>query len=358
MNGLIMHQRFLLAALDQASLGRGLCAPNPSVGAVAVHEGKIIAQSWHRGAGTPHAEQLLLAQLPKNISEITLYVTLEPCNHWGKTPPCVDAIINYGIKRVVFAYRDPNPLVSNNNTPRLLSEKGIEVLHYPLAEIDAFYQSYRHWLLTQKPWVTMKIAHSLDGKIAGPNAERVQLSNALCAEFTHQLRLKSDIILTSARTVNQDNPLMNARVSGDLIPKTVAIIDSHGCLRKDAKILSTAKHCHIFYDQTQAPPQKHPKCTYHPIQAIHGLLDLEAIILHLGDLGYHDVFVEVGGTLFSGFHQAHLVNKTYLYIVPRVLGDSALSLYHYPDLFNQAYKISWQAMGDNMIACIDWASEP
>ena len=353
-----MHQRFLLAALDQAWLGRGLCAPNPSVGAVAVHEGQVIAKTWHRGAGTPHAEQLLIEQLPKNISEITLYVTLEPCNHWGKTPPCVDAIIDYGIKRVVFAYRDPNTIVSNNNTPRLLSDKGIEVLHYPLPAIDAFYQSYTYWTLTHKPWVTIKLAQSLDAKIAGPGGMRVQLSNELCAEFTHQQRLHSDIILTTAKTVNQDDPLMNARVEGKEIEKTVAIIDSKGCLRSDAKILSKAKHCHIYYNEAYSVVEKHPKCTYHPMPAMHGLLDLEAVILHLGHLGYHDVFVEAGGTLFSALHLARLVNRTYIYIVPTVLGDSALSAYHHPRLFDEAKHVSWLAMGENMIACMDWALEP
>ena len=353
-----MHEQFLLAALEQAWFGRGICAPNPSVGAVAVHKGQIIAQSWHRGAGTPHAEQLLLEQLPENISEITLYVTLEPCNHWGKTPPCVDAIIKYGIKKVVYAFGDPNPIVKANNTPQLLREHGIEVLHYPLAEIDAFYQSYRYWTLTKKPWVTVKIAQTMDGKIAAAHpGERAYLSNALCAEFTHEKRLHSDVLLTTARTVNLDNPLLNVRLPDVQVAKPVAIIDSRGTLNKEANLFATAKHSHIYYDEHYPPLALHQNTSCHPISTTHGRLNLVDVISHLGRLGYHDVWVEAGGALFSALHQARLVNRTHIYIVPTVLGESAVSAYHHPDIFNQAYKVTWQAMGDNMIASLDWMED-
>ena len=181
-----MHKEYLLSALEQAKLGRGICAPNPSVGAVAVCQDQILAKAWHPGAGQPHAEQVLLSRMPPLCQDVTLYVTLEPCNHWGRTPPCVDAIIAYGIKRVVYAYADPNPVVSTNNTPKILADHGIEVIHYPLAEIDAFYQSYTHWLATRKPWVTVKIAQSLDGHIAGPKGTRISISNSKCAQFTQK----------------------------------------------------------------------------------------------------------------------------------------------------------------------------
>lgn len=351
-----MHKRFLLAALDQAWLGRGICAPNPSVGAVAVHNEQIIAQSWHRGAGSPHAEQLLLEKLPKNLLGVTLYVTLEPCNHWGKTPPCVDAIIQYGIERVVYAYRDPNPLIVANNTPDLLQQSGIDVLHYPLAEVDAFYQSYSYWTITKKPWVTVKMAQTMDGKIAGAQGKQVPISNASCAEFTHQKRLHSDAILTTVRTVNQDNPSLNVRLSNTSVAKPVAIIDSRGTLNPKAKLLTTAKHCHIYHDENHQIDAL-PNCFYHSMPTNKGQLDLEAIIRHLGSLGYHDVWVEAGGKLFTALHQARLVNKTFLYIAPSILGQEALSAYQQPDIFNHASNITWQAMGNNVIASLDWSTD-
>ena len=349
-----MHEQFLLAALDQAWLGRGSCAPNPSVGAVAVHNGQIIAQTWHRGAGTPHAEQLLLDELPKNLSDITLYVTLEPCNHWGKTPPCVDAIIHYGISQVVFGYQDPNPTVLANNTTKLLTDKGIKVIHCPLPAIDAFYQSYQHWTLMHKPWVTAKIAQSIDGKIAGVEGLPVQLSNVECANFTHQQRLHSDLILTSARTVNRDNPRLNVRLKSHSISKPVAILDTHLTLNPEVSVLKDASHCHIYYDQRYPKPINNEKCTYHGMPTQGGQLDLVAVINHLGALGFHDVWVEVGGVLFSALHKAGLVNKTYIYVSLVVLGDDAVSAYHQPNMFNQARQLNWQVMGDNVLASIEW----
>ena len=349
-----MHEQFLLAALDQARRGRGFCAPNPSVGAVAVHQGQIISQAFHRGAGTPHAEQLLLDELPKNLSDITLYVTLEPCNHWGKTPPCVDAIINYGISRVVYGYNDPNPTVMANNSSQLLRDKGIEVVYLPLPDIDAFYQSYHYWTLTHKPWVTVKMAQTIDGKIAGEGGARVSLSNELCAKFTHAKRLQSDVILTSVRTVNQDNPLLNVRLPTIEIGKPVAILDRLGRLNPLATVLTTATHCHIYYDRKKSPPPLMPHRSYHPVLAMDECLDLASVIEHLGFLGYHDVWVEAGGAVFSALHKAQLVNTTYLYISPLVLGDKAVSAYHHADIFNQARCVRWEVMDDNVIASLDW----
>jgi diaminohydroxyphosphoribosylaminopyrimidine deaminase/5-amino-6-(5-phosphoribosylamino)uracil reductase len=310
-----MHKPFLLAALEQAWLGRGICAPNPAVGAVAVRNGEIIAQASHQGAGTLHAEQLLLEQLTGSLDDVTLYVTLEPCNHWGKTPPCVDAIVARGIKHVVYAHQDPNPVVAVNNTPALLSTKGIEVVHYPVAEVDAFYQSYRHWIKTQQPLVTVKMAQSLDGKIAGAGGARVLLSNAACHELTHRERLHTDVILTTARTINQDNPLLTARLPNRCVSKTIAVIDRKGQLNPHAAFWEHASQVHVFCDDhSEGLPRE--GCVTHPMPCLNNHLDLHAILKRLGQLGYHDVWVEAGGELFSALHRAHLVQRTCLYLVP------------------------------------------
>lgn len=352
-----MHEQFMLAALEQAWLGRGACAPNPSVGAVAVQFGKIIAQSWHHGAGTAHAEILLIEQLPKNCSDVTIYVTLEPCNHWGKTPPCVDAIINSGIKSVVYAYADPNPVVSANNTPALLNQQGISVLHYPLPEIDHFYESYRHWTLTHKPWVTVKLAQTFDGKIAGKLGARTLLSNSLCFEFTHKNRLHSDIILSSARTINQDDPLFNVRLLSCQRDKPIAIIDSQLTLNKQAKVRANSTHCHVYHADECLQINLDANCSYHAIPTHAGQLDLNAVINHLGHLGYHDVWVEVGAKLFEALHKTGLVNRTYVYLVPKILGEASTNAYGGFNIFNHASKLTWLAMGDNMIAQFDWQEE-
>jgi diaminohydroxyphosphoribosylaminopyrimidine deaminase/5-amino-6-(5-phosphoribosylamino)uracil reductase len=349
-----MHEQFLLAALKQAQLGRGICAPNPSVGAVAVYNGKIIAQSHHQGAGTPHAEQIILKQLPPNLSGITLYVTLEPCNHWGKTPPCTEGIINYGIERVVFAYRDPNPIVRANDTSSILKHHGIEVIYHPMVDINDFYQSYDYWMRTKKPWVTVKIAQSIDGKIAQHGGQRAFLSNAACAEFTHQKRFETDVILTSAKTIHQDNPLLNARLPTIQRAKPVAILDRKRTLNQNANIFTTAKHCYIYHDDAHADIKPCYNSSYHSVPVVEGGLDLTAVINHLGLLGCHDVWVEAGGKLFTALHQAQLVNRTYVYITPSNLGPTAISAYHEADIFRHASKVTWQGMNDNIIAIFDW----
>ncbi len=350
-----MHEPFLLSALEQAKFGQGHCAPNPSVGAVAVQNGRIIAQAWHHGAGTPHAEHLLLAQFPPKTPGVSLYITLEPCNHWGRTPPCVDAIVNHGIEEVIFAYLDPNPVVAQNHSSATLQSKGVKVVHCPLTEIDEFYKSYTYWTQTKKPRVTVKMAHSFDGKIAGPKGERLQLSNALCGEFTHKMRAASDVILTTARTVLADNPQMNVRLGDITQVKPVAIIDSDLSLDKDVLIFSTAAHCHVFHKKGCST--HYPNSTFYNMPELNGQLDLAAVINHLGELGFHDVWIEAGGTLFTALHREHLVHRTYLYIVPTSLGLDATSAYQQAELFNQKHTISWHPMGNNMIACIDWQED-
>lgn len=352
-----MHNQFLLAALSQAWHGRGMCAPNPAVGAVAVQNGKVIAQAFHHGAGTPHAEQLLLDQFPPYTPDVTIYVTLEPCNHWGKTPPCVNAIIEHGISRVIFAYRDPNPIVAQNDTSARLKQYGIDVIFHPLPEINQFYQSYRHWTRTHTPWVTVKMAQTFDGKIAGPYGARIHLSNGLCDALTHQLRYHTDIILTTARTVLMDSPQLNARLPEGTHAKPIAILDAKLALNESSSIFHTAKHCHIFHDQNVPVSLRQVNCTYHATPMHAEYLDLSFVLKRLGSLGYHDVWVEAGATIFRELHQNKYVNQTYLYLVPKILGANALSLCQDADIFQQAHTIEWHAKGDNMVALLHWQEQ-
>lgn len=350
-----MHKEYLLSALEQAKLGRGLCAPNPSVGAVAVQNGQIIAEAWHPGVGLPHAEQILLTRIPPSCPDVTLYVTLEPCNHWGRTPPCVEAIIAHKIKRVVYAYTDPNPLVAVNDTPHILAQHGIEVIHYPLPEIDRFYQSYHHWLLTHKPWVTVKIAQTLDGHIAGAQGARTSISNSLCSDFTHKRRKDTDVILTTSHTILQDNPHLTARLANqEVIAKPIAVLDTYLTLPQDVAALQLAKTGHIYYSETQEVSSRQTGCTYFPMPVHVDGLDLAAIVTHLGSLGYHDVWVEAGSTLFTALHKAGLVNCTHIYIAPKLLGRSGFPLYANMDSFAVPQAVSWQIMDDNVLLTMDW----
>jgi diaminohydroxyphosphoribosylaminopyrimidine deaminase/5-amino-6-(5-phosphoribosylamino)uracil reductase len=349
-----MHNYFMLAALEQAWLGRGICAPNPSVGAVAVRNGEIIARAWHQGAGTAHAEWLLLQHIPPGLDNVILYVTLEPCNHWGKTPPCATAIIEHGIAEVVFGFYDPNPVVAANHTVKILQSAGIGVLHFPLPEINDFYQSYCYWMRTKKPWVTAKLAQSFDGKIAEENGRKCQLSNAACAEFTHQQRQRADVILTTAKTILADSPQLNVRLDGEEHGKSLAILDRRLMLSKQTVAIHKASHCHIFYDGRYEVSTPLPNSTYYAVKGREGLLDLTSVIEQLGALGFHDVWVEAGGMLFSALHRLNLVQRTYLYLVPEILGDNTTPAFYGKALFAKKKAVSWQIKADNIIACLDW----
>ena len=350
-----MHKELMLLALAQAKLGRGLCAPNPAVGALLLEDGQMIAQAHHRGAGLPHAEQLVLEGLIPSRAARTLYVTLEPCNHWGRTPPCVDAIIAHGVQRVVYAYNDPNPKIAALNTPSLLRAKGVEVIHYPLAEIDAFYQSYAYWLRTQRPWVSVKIAQSLDAKITGADSSPLQISNQACHALTHQLRGQSDVILSTSRTLRQDNPKLTVRLPDcpDLA-KPLAILDRCLEMKPGVQALDLAKKVHLFYDESVDLLEPQPDWHYLPVSAKGFNLDLNAILGHLGRMGYHDLWVEAVAKLFNELHKQSLVNRTYVYVAPKMIGHQGLSFSPEPLSFDTAQHCQWQIMADNAVLTLDW----
>lgn len=348
------HEQFLRAALAQARLGRGKCAPNPSVGAVAVQGEKILAQGYHEGSGKAHAEQVVLSQLSK-VSNVTLYVTLEPCNHWGKTPPCVDAIVAYGIQRVVYGFKDPNGIVAKNNTPALLRAKGIEVLFFPLPEINEFYESYVYWLKYQRPWVNVKLALSLDGKIAGTSGTPIWLSNEACEAFTHEHRWQSDWILTTAQTVQKDDPLLTARLHGEEQGKKLAILDRTLRLTQTARLFDKAEKVMVFYDVALTVKSPIPGCEYVPISCKDNKLELNAILAVLGEkAGAHEIWVEAGGILFTALHLAGLVQRTYLYLTTQVLGEDAVDAYRDKAVFQRQHSVSWRILNDNALLTLDW----
>jgi diaminohydroxyphosphoribosylaminopyrimidine deaminase / 5-amino-6-(5-phosphoribosylamino)uracil reductase len=349
-----MHRRFLLQALSLARQGLGQCSPNPSVGALAVHNGVVIAQSWHRGAGTLHAEPLVLQQIPAYSTNITLYVTLEPCNHFGRTPPCVEAIIAHGISKVVYAYKDPNPLVSGKNSSHILEQAGVSVEYCRQDEIDDFYHDYAYWVKTKMPFVRSKIAQSFDAKIAGFNGDRVQISNSQAADLTHQYRLHADIILTTSRTITFDDPSLTVRLPHITCFKPLAIIASaRNVLNKKALSLRNPEVCYEYFVNCDNISRKNLRngevFVLEPSAQV-----LHNIISDLGKLGYHSVFVEAGASLFNALHKLSLVQETIVYLAPKVLGSKAIPAYGDFDIFTRAYTVQWRALDDNIVGIFTW----
>ena len=347
------HEFFLLYALEEAKKYQGFCAPNPCVGALAVRHGQIIALAAHQKAGTEHAELALLNQLPANLSDVVLYVTLEPCNHWGKTPPCVNAIIEYGIKTVIYAYRDPNKHIPENCSEHILRSNGIDVIYHPLPEIDDFYQAYTYWVTHKLPLITAKWAQSFDAKVGLPN-QRVFISNLEANTFTHQERLKSDLILTSASTISVDNPKLTVRLNGEELAKVVGIIDSRLTLTGYELVFEKALIVHVFHDEAIVPNWSKPNVIFHPIGSG---LDLLHVAKVLAKLGYHNVWLEAGPTLMANFHRHKLVKTTHVIIAPTIIGDMGLSAFEGHDYFNQGFYLQTHQMGDNILTTFIWQDE-
>lgn len=343
-----MHQDWLIRTLELAKERKGFCSPNPSVGSVVVREGKELSAAFHSQAGEGHAEYTALKALDYPLTGATLYISLEPCSHWGKTPPCIDEIVRSGISKVVFSYSDPNPLVKPFDTIAFFKKNNIDCKQVQVSEITDFYESYRHWLQTKRPFVTLKIAQSLNGKIALKNGASFALTRDELNAFTHQERKKADIILTTATTIVNDNPLFTARVKDETFKKPLAILDRNLTLKNKMNTftcLSSATM--LFYDKQL---QTDVDIKYRPIACVNQQLNLEEVLEQLGHEGFHDVWVEAGGTLASALLEKKLVNRFYLYLSPCFLSNDSMNAYtNTLGISFEQYKcVSWQQVGQDM----------
>ncbi len=351
-----MHEHYLKAALALADSRRGFCAPNPTVGAVVVKDNVILATGCHWASGCPHAEVEALKKIANQAQGATIYVTLEPCCHFGKTPPCTDLLIRSGIKQVIYGMRDLNPQVANKSAA-LLNNAGIETIYLPLPEISDFYHSYVFWWQTKRPFVTAKIALSLDGKIAGINGQRINITGASAKQFTQQQRQRSDAILTTAKTIIGDDPLLNVRLADATISKPIYIIDSQLNTPLNAKIWTAAQKITVFHSSNQAEKikslsAKGAHCI--PISGQQNGLNLAEILQWIGKEGMHDLWVEAGGRCFAAFVQQKLLQRAYIYVAPKWLGATAQTAFSEKILFEDAKKISWKNLAEDALCEMTW----
>jgi len=357
-----IDKSFLLHTLELAKIKRGFCAPNPSVGALIVNaKNKIIAKGFHEGAGFDHAEIAALKCLPSDASPHTLYVTLEPCCHFGKTPPCIEAIIQAKIERVVYGFKDPNPKM-NGKGERILQSAGILCEQKSLSEIDAFYESYHHWQQTQTPFVTAKIALTLNGKIAGKEGARVQLTGKEIGEYTHALRKKSDAILTTIDTIIQDDPQLNARIEHKIFSKPIYILDSRIRLPQHAKILDTAQSITIFHakevDSLLKKAWQSRNIRFIEVASHPKGLDLRQVIAEIGRDGIHDLWIEAGGKCYSAFIENRLVKKALIYVSPKWI-SAGLTAFSEDIFFHmEGQSIHWKQYGKDVLCEIHFSVIP
>lgn len=303
-------QRFMQRALELALKAKGQTSPNPMVGAVIVRGGKIIAEGFHKKAGTDHAEIVALKKLRgKNTKRATLYVTMEPCSIHGKTPPCVPAIVEAGIEKVVVGARDPNPKV-NGRGIRWLKKKGVEVVEGVLGEeCAAMNRPFQKWITTGLPYVTVKVAMSADAKIAGGNGKSKWITNALSRKYVHQLRSEVDAVLIGAGTLRADDPRLTVRrgrSKNGKQPMAVVAGSSNGVSRK-ARIFR-AKNREVFFASNGG-----------------GRVDLKSLLKTLARKNVTHLLVEGGGKIFSSFIGRGLADRLVVCMAPKFLGEKALS---------------------------------
>lgn len=347
---------YLDLALTAAQNWRGFCAPNPSVGAVIVDgQGEVVATGFHAGPGTPHAEIIALRQVAAVTDDMTLYVTLEPCCHHGRTPPCTDAIIQSGIKHVIHAYQDPNPIVAGKGAA-LLNAAGIQCQHFPLPSIDVFYQSYTHWHRHRLPFVTAKLAMTLNGKIAGRQGERIQITGQDLQVLTHQYRKQADALLTSFKTIQADNPLFNVRLADGTYTKPLYVLDRALRIDSSAHIFSSTKSVVLMHAPTAEPSriqyftERGVRCVSIAEEA--GRLDLQQILRVIGQDGIHDLWVEAGGVLTSQFIQDNLLQRCLLYVAPTWFEHGLDALLFDLEQKLVSANLSWQKYGEDIVADI------
>ena len=319
-------QNYMLQAIQLAKQGEGWTNPNPMVGAVIVKNGRIIGKGYHKKCGELHAERNAIASLTESAEGATIYVTLEPCCHYGKTPPCTEAIIEQKIKRVMIGSRDPNPKVSGKGI-KMLQEAGIEVIEdFMREECDRLNPVFFHYITTKTPYVVMKYAMTLDGKIATKTgASKWITGEAARAEVQH-MRHRYMGIMAGIGTVIADDPMLNVRVEGWKSPIRI-LCDSGLRIPLDGQIVKSAGKYRtiVAYADSENTEAKRKRLHEMGVETIccpdeNNQVDLKKLMKYLGEEGIDSILLEGGGTLNDSALRAGIVQEVQAFIAPKLFG--------------------------------------
>jgi diaminohydroxyphosphoribosylaminopyrimidine deaminase / 5-amino-6-(5-phosphoribosylamino)uracil reductase len=345
-----LDTRMMQHALVLAERGAYTTKPNPMVGCVIARGDKIVGEGFHQRAGEAHAEVFALQQAGELARGATAYVTLEPCAHFGKTPPCADALVSAGITRVVAAVPDPYHAVSGRGFEKLQAA-GIHV-EQGLLETQAreLNRGFLSRVQRGRPWVRVKMAMSLDGRTAMANGESKWISSDTSRDDVAKWRARSSAILTSAATVEFDDPQLTVRLAQAVpfVPPLRAVIDTGGLLRDNYRIfdgqaesisICSASVVPVYSDHREAMslPEKH------------GHVDLAAVLSQLAMRGVNEVQVEAGANLSGAFLKQHLVDELLIYIAPIVLGEKSRPLFSQLNIYSMAQCMRFTVVDNQML---------
>ncbi|WP_421418788.1 bifunctional diaminohydroxyphosphoribosylaminopyrimidine deaminase/5-amino-6-(5-phosphoribosylamino)uracil reductase RibD [Pseudoalteromonas lipolytica] len=332
---------YMARAIELAKQGRFTTTPNPNVGCVLVKDGHIVGEGFHQLAGQGHAEVNALAVAGDNAKGATAYVTLEPCSHYGRTPPCAEGLKAAGVSKVIAAMVDPNPAVSGRGL-QILADAGIDVAS-GLLEQQArdLNKGFLKRMETGLPFVTCKMACSLDGKTALNNGQSKWITGPQARQDVQAFRAQSCAILSGADTVISDNAKLNVRTeelpfamptSLPIRQPTRVIIDSQNRLTPDLALFSIESPVIIFTTQLDNQ-QQWPHFVKHEVVAANkNKVDLSAVLARLAELQFNHIWLEAGATLAGAFAQQDLIDEYIVYIAPKLIGDMGKSLLNFAEV--------------------------
>ena len=346
---------YMLQAIRLAKKGWYTTEPNPRVGCVIVNDDKVVGEGWHQYAGQAHAEVNALEQAGELVKGATVYVTLEPCSHTGKTPPCCDALIGAGVKKVIAAMADPNPLVAGEGLKKLQAA-GIET-EVGLLEMQArdLNPGFIKRMESGRPFVRVKMAMSMDGRTAMASGESKWISSEASRHDVQCLRAESSAILTGIGTIVADDPSLNVRLSKQQLgleqlelnslpkqPKRI-VLDSQFKMPVDAKIASQQGDCLVYTTVNVENPDDYP-FTIETVAAEAVTkakqIDLKWLLNDLAKKEINLLHVEAGSVLSGALLKNDLVDEIVIYMAPHIMGDSAKGLFHLPELEQMKDRVS------------------
>lgn len=324
-------------ALELTARGRETATPNPNVGCVIAKNGRVIAEGWHERAGEPHAEVRALEAASESTEGATVYVSLEPCAHHGRTPPCADALVKARVGRVVAALEDPNPLVHGRGANKL-RDAGIRVdLGLLAAEAEEIHRGFLTRMRLGRPWMRLKVAASLDGRTALANGKSQWITGEAARRDVHGIRARSCAMLTGIGTVLADDPELTVRhVPCKRQPKRV-VIDSRLDLPLDAKILKGDPPI-ILTVSDDAAKRARLEAAGAQVVRVHeeaskpGKTDLQHVARELAAFGFNEVTVETGSRLNGSLLASGVVDEIVLYLAPMIIGDTGQGLFTLPEI--------------------------
>lgn len=315
---------FMKIAIEMARSGVGKTFPKPSVGAVIVKDGNIISKAVTANAGVMHAEPGAIEQAGKNAKGATLYVTLEPCNHHGNTPPCSDAVIAAGIKKVVIANRDENPKAAGGIEK--LRSHGIEVVENICAkEAMEINRPFFNTITKKRPYIIAKVGSSIDGKIALADGKSKYITSETARDYVHVLRSRADGILVGVNTIISDDPELTCRVEGisKVLPKI--ILDTHYRMPENCKIIKNAGKEPVLIFSSRDGKSTKAQVIKTPTNKHNNFVDINFVLRYLAEKGYERLLVEGGGKVISSFIKENLIDEFHIMYSSKILGNSSIS---------------------------------